>query len=161
MAKLIPGATTFLQPATEDELTEQLTAVSAGGGEDEPGVLILAGGTSLAFSRPDTRTILDLNGLPFRGCRTESGSELSIGAVTTVTELENDPETAGFCGGILRQATDMLASTPLRNLITAGGNLAAGYAWCDLPVAFLALDGRYELFPGGEIMEIPAGGDRS
>lgn len=161
MAKLIPQATVFKQPSTEDDLAKILRETAAGNDPDGTPVVILAGGTSLAFSRPGAETIIDLNALPFRGCRINADGGLSIGTVTTIGELERDPAAASFCGGILRQATDTLASTPLRNLITVGGNLAAGYAWCDLPVVFLALDASVEMFPGQSLVNLPGEGDRS
>lgn len=156
MAKLIPTATHYHRPADPDELKRLL-------GESGSAAFIMAGGTSLAFSRPSAQRIIDLNNLPWKGCRKLDDAALEIGALTTVGDLERDPAAAAFCGGLLLQATDKLASTPLRNLITAGGNLAAGFAWSDLPVAFLALDARYRIFPNGDagLQPLPVEGEQS
>ena len=141
MAKLIPTAMQYYRPETPAELEPLL-------GSNDPAALFIGGGTGMAFSRPAAERIVDLSRMPWKGCRRLADGSLEIGAVTTIGELERLPDATAFCGGILRQATDKLASTPLRNLITVGGNVAAGFAWSDLPVVFLALDARYRAFPG-------------
>lgn len=143
MAKLIPTATRYDRPDTPETL-QRLIKNATG----KP--FLLAGGTSLGFSRPKTEHIIDLNRLPFRECRLTALHDLEIGALTTIGDLERHNDAKSFCGGILTQATDALASTPLRNLITVGGNLAAGYPWSDLPVAFLALNARLRCFDSAQ-----------
>lgn len=157
MAKLIPTATRYHRPASPDELAHLI-------GDAHPSSLILAGGTSLSFSRPAVERLVDVSGMPWHGCRRLPDGALEIGAVTTIGEFERNPDVAAFCGGFLRQATDRLASTPLRNLITVGGNVAAGFAWSDLPVACLALDARYRVFPGSgndALLPFPVDGEQS
>ncbi len=140
MAQLIPTATSYHRPDTPEELAHLI-------GDGGTSSFIMAGGTSFAFSRPAVQRIIDLNRLPWKGCRSLPDGALEIGALTTVGDMEKDPLVIAFCGGLLRQASDKLASTPLRNLITVGGNLTAGFAWCDLPVALIAMDTRYRVFP--------------
>jgi CO/xanthine dehydrogenase FAD-binding subunit len=139
MPKLIPTATRYDRPDTPEALHQLIKNTTV-----KP--FLMAGGTSLAFSRPKAEHIIDLNRLPFRECRLTAQHDLEIGALTTIGDLERLSEIQSFCGGILLQATDKLASTPLRNLITVGGNLAAGYPWSDLPVACLALNARLRFF---------------
>lgn len=154
MAQLIPGANEFKRPETIGDFQRILS-------ESVESPTILSGGTSLAFSQPKTTQIVDVSGLPYTGCKTDSQGNLNIGAMTTIGDLEADTAAATFCGGILRQATDKLASTPLRNLITVGGNLAAGYAWSDLPVALLAVDAAVAVFPRDSVTPLPVDGQTS
>jgi len=154
MSKLLPSAKQYERPENEAELYEILSQTD---GSD----YLIAGGTSLSFSRPAVQRIIDISKMPLKGCRFDADNNLVIGAMTTIGDLERNSAAATFCGGILRQTTDQLASTPLRNLITVGGNLAAGYAWCDLPVALLAMDAQYEVIPGENSRTIPYDGSTS
>ena len=154
MATLIPKAKTFEKPGTVDEAVALLQA-------DSGKTLVYAGGTALAFSQPKAERIIDISELPLKGCELTSNGDLEIGALTTISQLEKDSNAQSFCGGIIPLATDKLASTPLRNLITVGGNLAGGYAWSDLPVALLAMDAKYCLLPGKAVEPIPCDGEVS
>ncbi len=132
MAQLIPGLKEYVRPQSVDEA---LGFLSRGDVETR----LYAGATSLAFSRPAVERVIDLTRLPLSAIEITQDS-LEIGALTSIRDLERHPLIQSFCGGILRQACDRLASTPLRNLITAGGNLLGGFPWSDLPAAFLTLD---------------------
>ena len=154
MATLIPQANTYEKPASIDEAVTLLKT-------DTGKTLVYAGGTALAFSQPKVERIIDISELPLKGCELNSDDDLKIGALTTINQLEKDSNARRFCGGIIPMATDKLASTPLRNLITVGGNLAAGYAWSDLPVALLAMDAQYSLLPSKSLTPIPCDGEIS
>jgi CO/xanthine dehydrogenase FAD-binding subunit len=132
MARLLVDLKEYLRPETVREAVDLITTFGSSG-------KVLAGGTSLAFSKPKISAAIDISRLPCRGCAS-TGDGLEIGAVTTIREMETDPLAQEYAGGILCQASDKLASTPLRNLITVGGNLMGGYSWSDLPVVFLTLD---------------------
>ena len=70
--------------------------------------------------RPDA--VIDLEGIPeLKGIR-EVGSGLEIGALTTLTEVERDPQVrARF--GLLAEAARRVATPQIRNTGTLGGNL--------------------------------------
>jgi len=105
----------------------------------------MAGGTAGSlFRSSDIRAIVDLWSLPTRYVRTVD-AQLSIGATATLGDLVRSPEVREWAGGALWEAARSAASTPLRNLITAGGNLAALYPWSNLPPALLALDARVRI----------------
>lgn len=110
---------------------------------------LLAGGISLAFRSPKVSAAIDISRLPLRGTAWNAG-DLEIGAVTTIREMEIDPAIQMYAGGLIVQACDRLATTPLRNLITCGGNLMGGFVWSDLPVALLALNASVRIFDGAE-----------
>ncbi len=142
MARLIPKLKTYYRPST---LTEYQALLDKG----LERCRFIAGGTSLAFHQPDADCLIDLTGLSFHGCHCESDHWLKIGALTTIRELEKSPLISRYAGGVLIQACRNLASTPLRNLITVGGNILGGFVWSDLPVALLATDAELEIFDGG------------
>ncbi len=137
MAQLIPGLKEYARPQSIDEA---LGFLSRGDVE----MKLYAGATSLAFSRPAVERVIDLTRLPLSHIE-KTKEFLEIGALTSIRDLERHPLVQSFCGGILRQACDRLASTPLRNLITAGGNLLGGFPWSDLPVALLTLDAELRI----------------
>ncbi|MET9962157.1 FAD binding domain-containing protein [Streptomyces sp. NPDC006326] len=134
-------------------LEEALTLLSG-----SRGARVLAGGQSLlpglrtgetVFDGEDAPLLVDVRHLEeLRGVeRTPDG--LRIGALTTLAELAAHPL-------VLAEAPELAAAArangdpQVRNLGTAGGNLAVAGRATDLPVAAIAADGLVELAgPGG------------
>lgn len=129
----------FLRPTSSQEAVGLLTKH---GGK----ALLLAGGTfvhSLAsrglLSGVDA--LIDLQGAGLSYVKTVDGG-LAIGAMTTFAELkESAPVKTRLEFGAV---SDALRYPPAQilNMATVGGSLAAATALFDLPVAFMALDGR-------------------
>ncbi|MBN1900388.1 FAD binding domain-containing protein [Candidatus Sumerlaeota bacterium] len=110
----------------------------------EKGYYILSGGTSLAFSKPKgIKGIVDLSrsGLDYIKKQKDG---IHIGAATPVSELIKNPLFSSYFGGVAKEAALNLATTPLRNLITIGGNVLRIYLWSNLPVLFLSLGARFK-----------------
>lgn len=76
-------------------------------------------------------------------------NEVRLGATLTLVELANATQIPGMPGAVLRKAARFVASAPLRNVITLGGNLAHLMYWADMPVALLALDASVEVQRAG------------
>lgn len=125
---------------------------------------VLAGGQSLL---PDLRTgatVLDESSGPLlvdirhleelRGIE-PAAQGLRIGALTTLAELAAHPL---VLAGVpeLAAAARANGDPQVRNLGTAGGNLAAGGRATDLPVAAIAADGLVELAGPGGRSTVPA-----
>ncbi|MFJ8165688.1 FAD binding domain-containing protein [Streptomyces sp. NPDC096136] len=141
----------YARPASLDEAL----ALLAG----PPGARVLAGGQSLL---PDLRTgaerarlLVDVRHLAaLRGIE-RAGAELRIGALTTLAELAAHPL-------VLAGAPELAAAArangdpQVRNLGTAGGNLAATGRPTDLPVAAIAAGARAELAGPGGTRTVPA-----
>ncbi len=115
---------------------------------------LLAGGTDLLVDLKAKRItadhiisisrIDDLKGL------TLSAEALRIGALTTITELDEAPLVRDRCPAIL-DATRSMAVWQVRNLATVGGNLASAVPCADLPPIFVALNATVALWsPQGE-----------
>ncbi|MFB7466972.1 FAD binding domain-containing protein [Streptomyces sp. NPDC056224] len=143
----------YVRPAGLDEALTLLSAtrnarVLAGGQSLLPD---LRAGTVRAGLLVDIRRLEELRGIT----RTPGGPRLRIGALTTLAELSADPL-------VLAGAPELAAAArangdpQVRNLGTAGGNLAAGGRATDLPVAAIAADAEVELAGPGGRSTVPA-----
>jgi len=125
--------------------------------ETYPGARYIAGGTDLMVqvknrvSRP--RALISLRSVPgLTGI--EIGETVSIGAMTTITDLIDHPELGGLFP-VLLQAAKRLGSTQVRNVATVGGNLCNCSPCADTALALLVLDARAVLKRPGGGREIP------
>ncbi len=119
----------------------------------DPGAALLAGGTLLmpavnteaigVTSLVSTRR-LGLDGIAVAGDR------VSIGAATTLADVDR-ADGLGF----LTPVTDSIASPPIRNLATVGGNLFARQPYGDFAVALLALDAVVQVASEGGFRQVP------
>jgi CO/xanthine dehydrogenase FAD-binding subunit len=64
----------------------------------------------------------------------------SIGATTTMAEIEQSAELYGLAGGLLARAAATCGSVQIRDIATVGGNMANGSPAADLAAPLLALD---------------------
>jgi carbon-monoxide dehydrogenase medium subunit len=125
----------IIRPASIDEAVAYLRD---GGGA----LKVMAGGTAPALFRSrQVEGAVDLWPLPLRYISVTDG-QLCIGATTTLSDLERTQVVRSWATGALATAAGCAGSTPLRNMITAGGNLAGLYPWSDLPPVLLVLDAR-------------------
>lgn len=142
------------------ELHEATTLDEAGAALSRyaPAARLLAGGTDLLVDLKTGRASFDrlvsikridtLRGL------SETGDGLSIGALTTVTQLG--------CAAPLRErfsaildATSKMAAVQIRNVATVGGNIASAVPCADLPPILTGMNASVVLWsPGGE-REVP------
>jgi carbon-monoxide dehydrogenase medium subunit len=138
----------FERPGTIEEAVGILV-------EKKGAACVLAGGTSVAVRPPaGVDTLVDLSRLGLKGLR-EAGDSVAIMACTTVAELLESSFAQTAYGGVLARAAARVASTPLRNLITVGGNAVQVYPWSDLPGVLLALEAKIVL-AGPNARTVPA-----
>jgi len=76
----------------------------------------------------------------------KADSTVTIGSTSTLTEMYNSALIGEIGNGVLKKACQLCADTPLRNVITLGGNIAHLYVWAGLPVVLLSLDAEIEIF---------------
>jgi CO/xanthine dehydrogenase FAD-binding subunit len=141
----------YCAPDTEEELFRLLQDRAA---------RVLAGGTDLFIAmrekgvRPpclvDIKHIRELHGIQRLG-----GGELSVGATTTLHEIETSKVVRHVCP-VLSDAVGMIGSLQVRNRGTLGGNLCNGSPAADSAPALLVLDARLELASASGTREIPA-----
>lgn len=137
----------YVKPTTLDEA---LALLAAGGSR------VLAGGQSLLVDlrtgdAPAPGRLIDIRGIDaLRGVRRMVDGGLRIGALTTFAELSGSAEVRAQAP-VLAEAARVNGDPQVRNLGTAGGNLAAGGRATDLPVAAIAADVTVRLAgPEGE-----------
>ncbi len=104
---------------------------------------VLAGGTSLAVRSPaNVDTLVDISALGLHGVAGFDGG-LSIKARTPLAHVAASAAAQQFLDGVIPTACNRVASTPLRNMITFGGNLFQPLPWSDLPALMLALNADF------------------
>jgi len=132
----------FIRPATVAAAVTHLQA---------PDCIVLAGGTGVSLSRdPNVRTVIDLSDLAELKRIEFFEGRIRLGALVTMTQLRQ----ASGLPPALVAAARAIGSTPLRNVITVGGELARGVYWNDLPVLLLALDAIVELTTGAGVEKL-------
>lgn len=128
---MLKKLTQFYYPTTIEEACKQLTNAKTA---------VIAGGTAEALKKDDTiEALVDITRIKELNHLDQNASSINIGATTTVQEIYKS-SLKGTSGHFLKFVAGTVAATPLRNSITAGGNLAAQLWWSDLPVAYLVLD---------------------
>lgn len=109
----------------------------------EPATTLIAGGTLvMPLINNEVSSILNLvsvRRLPLTGIAVVD-HRVKIGAATTLADIGHDPRL-----DFLTPVIESIASPPIRNLATAGGNLFASQPYGDFAVALLALDASVQI----------------
>lgn len=93
------------------------------------------------------RKIKELKGI------SDQGDRLAIRAMTTIGELLDSPLLTGSLS-VLKTAAGNIATTPVRNMATVGGNLTCRYTWTEMPAAMVGLDAEMHFTGAGGREEI-------
>ena len=115
-----------------------------------PGGRFLAGGTDLVIAIKEKgllpKYVVDLKRVPgLSGIRENGDGSISIGALTTMREIE----TASLITGkfpFLAQSAAEVGSIQIRNRATVGGNMANATPSADVAPALIALNARTKIF---------------
>jgi len=122
----------FAYPTT---LKEAVTLLA----DTERRAVPIGGGTAVAIGgRRGAALLVDVTrcGLD----RIEAGADtIHLGATARVADI-GDAALPGAAGWLLRETARGIATQPLRNAITLGGNIMHLASWADLPVALQALN---------------------
>jgi len=108
-----------------------------------PDVRLLAGGTDvlcdLKTSGKSVGHLVTLDQIDTMRGISEEGDGLRIGALTTITEINDSPL---ICGPyeVLRDAASRMATLQIRNTATIGGNIAGANPCADMPPVLIALN---------------------
>jgi CO/xanthine dehydrogenase FAD-binding subunit len=135
---MIPDIFEYVAPASLAEAIEILGA--------NPANVPLAGGNGLLtlLKRGEVKpvTVVDLRRLDvLRGLAFTADGRLRVGALTTLTELVDDPRVqAAHLPGVLGDALAAAGDVQARNRATIGGTLASAAPGSDLSAALLVLD---------------------
>ena len=118
--------------------------------DNGPGGRFLAGGTDLVIAIKEKgllpKYVVDLKRVPgLSGIRENGDGSISIGALTTMREIE----TASLITGkfpFLAQSAAEVGSIQIRNRATVGGNMANATPSADVAPALIALNARTKIF---------------
>ena len=115
-----------------------------------------AGGTDLVVKMRQRAVkpsyVVNIGSLPgLDYIRYDNTRGLRIGALTTIRSIEKLPELRERGYGILCQAASQIASIPVRNVATVGGNLCNAAPSADMAPSLIALSGTARIVgPSGE-----------
>jgi carbon-monoxide dehydrogenase medium subunit len=130
----------LVEPTTIDETIGLLDP-------EDPGVRVIAGGTALMlmmkmrlFQPTRLISLRRLNG-KLRQVRPDDGGTLTIGALTSLTDLERSGHVSRSFP-VVSRALRTLSNVRIRNVATLGGHLAHGDPHMDLPPILLTLGAR-------------------
>jgi aerobic carbon-monoxide dehydrogenase medium subunit len=118
--------------------------------DNGPGGRFLAGGTDLVIAIKEKgllpKYVVDLKRVPgLSGIRENGDGSISIGALTTMREIETaSPITGKF--PFLAQSAAEVGSIQIRNRATVGGNMANATPSADVAPALIALNARTKIF---------------
>lgn len=118
---------------------------------------IIAGGTDLLLQEPEAAIELPSNlvfdAKEFKKIKFE-GKRCYIGAATAITDVKDSLEIRKMFPK-MDQYLNLMASTPIRNMATVGGNIANGSPIGDLSIMLLALDAVLVIANKGQTRELP------
>jgi carbon-monoxide dehydrogenase medium subunit len=122
---------------------------------------LLMGGTDLLPRMRDgsvrPRVVVDLKHLPgMRDIRYEEAAGLTVGAAVNMNQLTGHADVQAHYP-LLAEAANAVASYPLRNRATVGGNLCNASPCADTAPATLVLGGRVVLYGLHGEREVPCG----
>ncbi len=132
----------LVEPAT---LKEAIALIDP----DDPAVRPIAGGTALMLMMKagvfQPRRLVSLRKLNGGMTGTKAaGGELTIGAMTPLSEVEHSPEVARHAP-VIPRIMKRLSNVRVRNVATVGGALAHGDPHMDLPPVAIALGGKVRI----------------
>lgn len=123
-----------------------------------PDVRLLAGGTDVLVDLKNKANgvshLVTLDRIEAIRGITEEGDGLRIGALTTITELDESPLIGGSYE-IIRDAASQMATRQIRNTATIGGNIAGANPCADLPPVLIVLNAIAVVFSEQGPNEVP------
>ena len=109
---------------------------------------ILGGMMWLKLSNIAVHTAIDLSRLGLNAIE-ETEEEFSIGAMTTLRQLELHEGLNAYANGAVAKAVHDIVGVQFRNMATVGGSLFGRFGFSDVLTVFLAMDAYVELYRGG------------
>ena len=137
-------------PETEEELFRLLGDGTA---------CVMAGGTDLLIAMREKglqpSCVVDIKRITeLQGIQSLNGGGLSVGATTTLHEIETSKLVRQVCP-VLSDAVGLIGSLQVRNRGTLGGNLSNGSPAADSAPALLVLDAQLELASASGTRMVP------
>lgn len=111
---------------------------------------IVGGMLWLKTSTASVGTAIDLTDLGLNKIE-ENEEEFSIGAMTTLRQIELHEGLNAYTQNAVRKAVQDIIGVQFRNLATVGGSLWGRFGFSDVLTVFMAMDSYVELYKGGVI----------
>ena len=102
----------------------------------------------MKMSSGSVGTAIDLCGLNLNTIE-ETPEQFSIGAMTTLRQLELHPGLNAYTDGAVRDAVQDIVGVQFRNMATVGGSIWGRFGFSDVLTVFLAMNAYVELYKGG------------
>ena len=109
---------------------------------------IIGGMLWLRLGKGSINTAIDLCDLGLNGIREEE-EQFTIGAMTTLRQLELHEGLNAYSQGAVRNAVKDIVGVQFRNMATVGGSIWGRFGFSDVLTVFLGLDTYVELYRGG------------
>ena len=109
---------------------------------------VMGGMLWLRLSRGSVNTVIDLCDLGLDGIG-ENDEAFTIGAMTTLRQLELHEGLNAYTYGAVRNAVKDIVGVQFRNMATVGGSIWGRFGFSDVLTVFLGLDTYVELYKGG------------
>jgi len=123
-----------------------------------PDVKLLAGGTDVLIDLKNNGNsvnhLVTLERIKSMHGIAAEADGLRIGALTTISEIDESPSISGAYE-ILRDAASQMATLQIRNTATIGGNIASANPCADLPPVLIVLNAKAEVISGQGPREVP------
>ncbi len=116
----------------------------------KPGSRVLGGALWLRLSGAPISTAIDLSALGLNAIE-ETEEQFSIGAMSTLRQLETHPGLNAYTQGAAAKALSPIVGVQFRNLATTGGSVFGRFGFSDALTLFLALDTQVELYHAGMV----------
>lgn len=109
---------------------------------------ILGGMLWMRLGNGSVNTAIDLSDLGLNKIE-ENEEEFSIGAMTTLRDIEKHEKLNMYFGNVIADAVKDIVGVQFRNMATVGGSIWGRFGFSDVLTVFLALDSYVELYKGG------------
>ena len=109
---------------------------------------IIGGMLWLKMSSIAVHTAIDLSRLGLNKIE-ETEEEFSIGAMTTLRQLELHEGLNAYANGAVAKAVHDIVGVQFRNMATVGGSIFGRFGFSDVLTVFLAMDTHVELYKRG------------
>jgi carbon-monoxide dehydrogenase medium subunit len=123
-----------------------------------PNVRLLAGGTDVLVDLKNNGNgvghLVNLGRIEEMHGITEDGDGLRIGALTTISEIDDSPLIGGGYE-VLRDAASQMATFQIRNTATIGGNIVGANPCADTPPVLIVLNATAELISANGKRAVP------
>lgn len=111
---------------------------------------VLGGMLWLKMEKINVGTAIDLSALGLDTIE-ETDTEIIIGAMATLRDLETNAALHAYTAGAVREAVRHIVGVQFRNCATVGGSIYGRFGFSDVLTLFLALDAAVELHHGGTV----------